>query len=39
MTMKTFQAKIRFSRRAMVWCALATALIRPVAGQSTTSES
>ena len=39
MTMKTFQAKIRFWRQAIAWCALATAVIRSVAGQSTTSRS
>src|SRR5258708_1080593 len=38
MAMKTFQAKIRFSRRAIVWCALATALIRSAAGQSITNQ-
>src|ERR1700687_4965771 len=38
MTMKTFQAKIRFSRRAIVWCALATAVMQSVAGQSTTNQ-
>ena len=38
MTMKTFQARIRFSRQAIVWCALATAVIRPVAGQSTSNQ-
>ena len=38
MTRKTFQAKIQFSRRAL-WCfALATAVIRSVAGQSTANE-
>jgi hypothetical protein len=35
MTMKTFQAKTQFSRRAIMWLALATAVIRPVAAQST----
>ena len=38
MTMKTSQVKIRFSRRVMVWCALATAVIRSVAGQSTANQ-
>ena len=38
MTMKTHQAKIQFSRRAMVSFALATAVIRSVAGQSTTNQ-
>ena len=38
MTTKTFQAKIRFSRRAIVWFALAAAVVPPVAGQSTTNE-
>jgi hypothetical protein len=38
MTKRTFRAKIRFSRRAIVWCALATAVIRPAAGQATTNQ-
>jgi hypothetical protein len=38
MTMKTFEANIRFSRPAIVWFALATAVIRSVAGQSSTSQ-
>jgi hypothetical protein len=35
---KTFQANIRLSRPAIVWFALATAVLRPVAGQSSTSQ-
>src|SRR5215472_10762711 len=37
MTMKTF-AKVRLSGRAIVWFALATAVIQPVAGQSATNQ-
>ena len=36
--MKTFQARAQFSRRAIVWFALAAAVIRPVAGQSTPNQ-
>lgn len=39
MIMKIFQATIRFSRRAMVLCALATVVIRSVAGQTTTNQT
>jgi hypothetical protein len=38
MTMKPFEAQILLSRRAIVWFALATAVIRPGAGQSTTTQ-
>ena len=38
MTTKVFQAKIQFSRRALSWVALATAMIRPVTGQSATHQ-
>jgi hypothetical protein len=38
MTMKPFQVKIRFSRRAIVWCALATVVVQSVAGQSTANQ-
>src|SRR5215468_7859809 len=38
MTKKTFQGKTQFARRAMVLFALATAVIRPVAGQSSTNQ-
>ena len=38
MTTQAFQAKIRFSRRALWWFALAAAAIRSVAGQSTANQ-
>lgn len=38
MTMKTFETKIQFSRRMIVWLALATASIRSVAGQPATNQ-
>jgi len=38
MTAKAFQGKTQLARRAVVWFALATAVIRPVAGQSTTNQ-
>ena len=38
MTMKTFQAKIQFSRRVLCWLVLTTAVIRSVAGQSATNQ-
>jgi len=38
MIMKTFRATIQFSGRAAVWFALATAVIRSVAGQSTPNQ-
>ena len=38
MTMKTFEKEIQFSRRVIVWFALATAPIRSVAGQSATNQ-
>ena len=38
MTTKIFQTNIQFSRRALWWFALATAVIRSVAGQSTANQ-
>jgi hypothetical protein len=38
MTTKVFPAKFRFSRWTIVWCALATAVVRSAAGQSTTNQ-
>ena len=38
MTTKTFQAKIQFSRWAIAWFAVVTAVIQPVTGQSTTNQ-
>ena len=38
MTMKTFQAKIQFSRRVLCLLVLTTAVIRSVAGQSATNQ-
>src|SRR5215472_9664554 len=39
MTLKTFQRRIPFPRRAMMWFALTTAVIRFVTAQSTTNQS
>jgi len=38
MTMKTFHGRIQFARRAMVWLAFATSVIRSVAAQSVTNQ-
>ena len=38
MTVKTFEAKIQFSRRVLCWLVLTTAVIRSVAGQSATNQ-